>query len=340
MTARFLAATVALAVVVSPASAQLSANPKLLSPFKAVVAKANGSTVRVRGDDKDIVLGTVVAADGFILTKASELRGNLSVRLQDGTEYEAKVHATHAPSDLAMLKIDVQDLTAVTFVDTKKLPVGNWLASAGPTSDALAVGIVSVATRTLTGPDNEIDNHNRGYLGILMESTDPLDKSGKVMGAQIQDVTPKSAADKAGLKKKDIIIAINGTPIAGRVGLRDSLENSRIGDVITVKILRDTEEKEFKATLGGPSAGPLSRGALQNSFGGELSGRRTGFPLVLQTDMVVAPRDCGGPVVDLDGNVLGLNIARAGRVETWILPSESIRPLLTELKAGKSTAKK
>ena len=73
-------------------------------------------------------------------------------------------------------------------------------------------------------------------------------------------------------------------------------------------------------------------------MGGELSGRRTGFPAVLQTDMVVEPKDCGGPVVDLDGKVLGINIARAGRVETWILPSENIRPLLDDLKAGKSTA--
>ena len=56
---------------------------------------------------------------------------------------------------------------------------------------------------------------------------------------------------------------------------------------------------------------------------------------MLQTDMVVDAKDCGGPVVDLDGNVLGINIARAGRVETWVLPSEVIRPLLPDLKAGK-----
>jgi S1-C subfamily serine protease len=70
-------------------------------------------------------------------------------------------------------------------------------------------------------------------------------------------------------------------------------------------------------------------------MGGELSGRRSGFPAVLQTDMVIQPKDCGGPVVDLNGNVLGINIARAGRVETWILPSEDIRPLLNDLKSGK-----
>ena len=75
MTARSLVAALVLAVAVTPASAQISSKPKVLAPFKAVVAKANESTVRIRGDDKDIALGTVVFADGFILTKASELRG-------------------------------------------------------------------------------------------------------------------------------------------------------------------------------------------------------------------------------------------------------------------------
>jgi serine protease Do len=335
MTARSLAVAVIVAVAAGPASAQISSNPKVLAPFKDVVAKASESTVLIRGDDKDIAFGTVVYADGFILTKASELRGALSVRLSDGTEYEAKILATHGPADLAMLKIDAKDLKPVAFADTKKVPVGNWLASPKPTSEALAVGIVSVQTRHLTGMDNEIDNYNRGYLGIQLDLTDPKDKEGKIIGAKIADVNAKGAAYKAGMKKNDVVIAVNGTKVLGRVALRDSLENSRPGDKVTLTVVREGEEKELKATLTG-SPEP-SRGDIQNAMGGELSGRRTGFPAVLQTDMVVEPKNCGGPVVDLDGNVLGVNIARAGRVETWILPSENIRPLLSDLKSGKST---
>ena len=99
MTARSLAAALILAVVAAPAAAQISSNPKVLAPFKAIVAKANESTVRVRGDDKDIALGTVVFSDGFILTKASELRGALTVLLADGTEYEAKVVGRHRETE-------------------------------------------------------------------------------------------------------------------------------------------------------------------------------------------------------------------------------------------------
>jgi hypothetical protein len=39
--------------------------------------------------------------------------------------------------------------------------------------------------------------------------------------------------------------------------------------------------------------------------------------------------------VDLKGRVIGINISRAGRVETWALPSEIVEPLIAELKLGK-----
>jgi len=87
MTSRLFAVAVLLAAFAAPASAQLSKDSKLLAPFKPVVAKANESTVRIKCDDKDAILGTIVDADGYILTKLSELRGVVFVRLPDGTEY-------------------------------------------------------------------------------------------------------------------------------------------------------------------------------------------------------------------------------------------------------------
>ena len=63
--------------------------------------------------------------------------------------------------------------------------------------------------------------------------------------------------------------------------------------------------------------------------------RRTGFPAIIQHDMVLKPIDCGGPLVDLDGNVLGINIARAGRVESWALPPDIVKPIIKDMKEGK-----
>ncbi len=333
MIARLIASAVVLAAAGSPAFAQLGKDSKLLAPFKPVVAKANESTVRIKCDDKDTILGTVVDADGYILTKLSELRGVIYVRLPDGSEYEAATIAAHKETDLALIKVDVKGLKAVKFADTVKVPAGNWLAAAGPTSDPVSVGIVSVMTRKLTGPDDTRIanlNPNRGLMGVF--PVDEKDGDGNPAGAMLSRVVPDGAAGKAGLKVGDVIVELNGKAVADQESLRDQLDRLVSGDVVTVKAKRKGEVKDFKVTLG--KADP-SRGDMQNAMGSTLSGRRTGFPQVLQTDLVVDAKDCGGPVVDLDGNVLGINIARAGRVETWILPSEVIRPLLPDFKAGK-----
>ncbi|MDB5306653.1 MAG: mucD 6 [Gemmataceae bacterium] len=333
MTARQLTAALLLAVLAAPASAQplseRSGAKQLLAPFQAIVAKANSSTVRVQCDEKDAALGTVVFADGFILTKASELRGALTVKLGDGSVQDADIVSVHKPTDLALLKIDMKGLQAVTFSDSKKVPIGNWLAAAGTSTTPTAVGIVSVMTRNLSGEDATVTlNNNRGYLGVMLAREDDTDG-----GAMVEDLSPDGAAVKAGLKKGDVIYQVNGSEVVGQAALRELLENYRPGEKVTVKIRRKGETLELKATLTRPSI--KSRSDIQNNMGGELSGRRTGFPTVLQTDMVLDPKNCGGPVVDLDGKVLGISIARAGRVETWVLPSETIRPLLTDMKSGK-----
>jgi serine protease Do len=330
MTSRLLAAAVLVAAFAAPASAQLSRDSKLLAPFKPVVAKANESTVRIKCNDKDAILGTVVDADGYILTKLSELKGTVFVRMGDGSEYEASKVAEHKDTDLALLKVQAKGLKAVKFADAKEIPRGHWVAASGPTSDPVSVGIVSVMTRKLTGRDTVITNPNRGYLGVI--PVDEKDGEGNGVGAKLSEVVPGGAAEKGGLKVDDIVVEVNGKKVTSQQALRDILDNVRGGDVITVKVKRKDDMKDLKVTLG---SAPKDRGDIQNSMGSLLSNRRTGFPQVLQTDMVVDAKDCGGPVVDLDGNVLGINIARAGRVETWVLPSEVIRPLLADFKAGK-----
>ena len=325
---RYLIASVGLALVGSAALAQPSTPSKLLAPFQPIVARANTATVRILCDEKDAILGTIVSADGLILTKASELRGSIAVKLGDGSLLDAEIVALHKPTDLALIRIDIKGLKPVTFEDSKKVPTGNWLAAAGTGLNPTAVGIVSVMTRDLSGFDaRDLLNQNRGYLGILLGQTDDPDG-----GAKVDGFGAASGAQKAGLKKGDTIFEVNGKSISGSEGLRELLENYKPGEKVNVTVRRGTEELKFTITLG---KAEVNRSDIQNSMGGELSGRRTGFPTVLQTDMILDPKNVGGPVVDLDGNVLGISIARAGRVETWILPSETIRPLLVDMKAGK-----
>ncbi len=104
-----------------------------------------------------------------------------------------------------------------------------------------------------------------------------------------------------------------------------------------LEVLRDDQPLELEALLTGDFPGrPTTREEYQNQLGGGLSRRRFGFPIAFQHDSVVEPTDCGGPVVNLKGELVGLNIARAGRTETYAIPSESLKKLLAELMPGKS----
>ena len=65
-------------------------------------------------------------------------------------------------------------------------------------------------------------------------------------------------------------------------------------------------------------------------MGTTLSLVRTGFPSVIQTDMQLDRGRCGGPVVDLDGTVVGISIARADRTRSFIIPSAHLVKLLAK----------
>ncbi len=108
----------------------------------------------------------------------------------------------------------------------------------------------------------------------------------------------------------------------------------KAGDLINLQVRRGEEELALEATLQQRPAGD-NRGDLQNLMGSDLSPRRSGYPTILTHDSVVKPSDCGGPLVDLDGNVVGINISRAGRTESWAVPTEVIQGLLPDLKSGK-----
>jgi S1-C subfamily serine protease len=54
----------------------------------------------------------------------------------------------------------------------------------------------------------------------------------------------------------------------------------------------------------------------------DVSMRLTGFHSVIIHDAIVGRRQCGGPIVDLEGNVIGINIARFHRCSTFAIPEQ------------------
>ena len=63
-------------------------------------------------------------------------------------------------------------------------------------------------------------------------------------------------------------------------------------------------------------------------LGTDVSERKSGFALVFQHDQPLRPQDCGGIILDLRGNIVGVNIARVGRVATYAIPARVVSELL------------
>jgi serine protease Do len=306
----------------------LRTNPKFIETFREVVAKPSVSTVRIVCDGKDTALGIIVGADGWVLTKANDLKMPIVCRLKDKREFPATVAGVHKGHDLAMLKIDATDLVPVVFTPSKGVDAGSWVACAGVNEDPVAVGVVSVSTRTVInkGPAYTIDNTKAGFLGIVLKDGED--------GVFIEDVQVNSPASEAGLKADDVILALGQKTVKDVETFMTEMAKTRPGDVVTLKIRRDEEDREVKATLRKRPAN-MSRGDFQNKMGSELSTRRSGYGTILQHDSVVKPVDCGGPIVDLEGRVIGINICRAGRTESWAVPSEVLETVVADLKSGK-----
>jgi len=297
-------------------------NSVFLGAFKEAIAKPSVSTVRIYADHREAALGVVVGAEGWILTKANDLHGAIMVGFRGGKSYDAEIVGIHKSHDLALLKIDATGLIPVDFKGSKTADVGSWIACAGLYDEPVAVGVVSVATRNINDPP---------YLGVALAAV-----TGG--GVKITEVVKRTPAEKVGLKVNDIILAVGGAQVDSPDSFVQALGKSRPGDVVDLSVQRGDAKFEQSAKLASRTAGG-PRGEVQNTKGSELSSRRSGYPTILQHDSVVRPIDCGGPIVDLEGRVIGINICRAGRVESWALPSEVIQSVLVELKSGKLAPK-
>src|SRR5437868_6119322 len=98
-------------------SSYLKNNEQIQNLLKPVVAPAAAASVRVSCDGKAVALGTVVSADGLIVTKASQLGEKPECQLADGRKLPAKLVGTDDATDIALLRVDAKNLSPVTWSD-------------------------------------------------------------------------------------------------------------------------------------------------------------------------------------------------------------------------------
>ena len=295
--------------------------------FSSVVSSTRDSIVKIADGTKQIALGAIVDESGLVLTKASELRGSLKCILSNGESIKPTVVGVDPETDLILLKIDHQGLPAIQFAEQSTAPaVGSWIATVNQDENPVAVGIVSHEPRKIV---NNVPNS--AIIGIT-----PVDAEGT--GVRINRIGNDSPASKSDLLVNDVIIAIDDDKMENVLQLKEKLSHFQPGDEITLTIKRGEEEKKVPIVLGKQRITPMmDRGSRQNRLGSTLSKRRSDFPLALQQDAGLNANQCGGPVVDLDGKVVGFNIARDGRVSTLVLTNEIVLPIVAKLKTGKFT---
>lgn len=107
--------------------------------------------------DEGAGTGVVISQDGYIVTNFHVIQGanDIQVTLSNGNTYDAKVIGYDIITDLAVLKIDDENLTAITMGDSDAIDVGDWVVALGNAlalkgGPTVTLGIISARGRTLS----------------------------------------------------------------------------------------------------------------------------------------------------------------------------------------------
>ena len=142
--------------------------------------------------------GFVISADGFIVTNnhVVENASDIQVTFTDGLKLEAELIASDAETDLALLKVDANNLPFLEFGDSDTAKVGNWVMAIGNPhglGGTVTAGIVSARGRMLGGRyDDFIQTDasiNRGNSGGPL-----FDLDGKVIGVNSMIISPSGGS--------------------------------------------------------------------------------------------------------------------------------------------------
>ena len=290
---------------------------KTLLAFRDSVGDKWKSTVQILDRNRQVALGAIVSGDGWIVSKSSEIPDRkIEVRLFDNSKAEGTVKSRRADLDIALIKIERSNLTSIQWDTTTVARVGSWLATTDIRSLPVTIGVVSVVNRNI--------RRERAVLGVELG----IPKGEK--GALVEKVTMGSGADRAGLQAGDVITTIDGEQLTSQPDVMARLKGLMAGQRVDVGIVRDGKKSLVTAQMMDLNYALLVD-PTEMEVNGEISSRSTGFQNVLQHDSVIAPHQCGGPIVDVYGNAVGLNIARAGRVCSYAIPASVASVAIAEM---------
>ncbi len=304
----FLAAVFCLAVASRGHGQPADASAELAAAIRECSIRIENSS------GESAAAGLLLSDDGYFISKASELPkwDALKFFSPDGKPAVAREIRREPRLDLVLGQLQMAKKPAgPRFGDSRIISLGQWLAAGKNAGREVKLGVMSAKRRPVG---------SRGVgIGIRMDDG----QAGR--GVVILDVGADSPAESAGLKKNDRIIKANGMDVEKPGQFRELVGKCQPGDEIEIVCQRDGGEVRCMVRLA-------SMSKIQSNFTGEdfanggTSIRTDDFPEVIQHDIPLDPADMGGPLCNLLGQVVGINIARVDRVATFALPVERFLP--------------
>src|SRR6056297_1573487 len=220
--------------------------------------------------------GVIVRDDGYVLTNNHVVAGadEVTVELSDGRELTAEVVGTDPPTDRAVLKIEADQLQPVTFGNSDKIQVGDWVLAIGSPfglDQTVTAGIISGKNRV-----RGIVSGDRGFEDFLQtdaainpgNSGGPLvNLRGEVVGINTAIISRSGGYNGIGFAipttlARPVLESIieSGTVERGFLGARSS-DNGEIPDAV---LERDNLSSRSGAYIESVVAGgPADKGGLQ-----------------------------------------------------------------------------
>jgi S1-C subfamily serine protease len=281
-------------IPVTPAPAEASAN-ELEAQVETVYAQrapavVNISVVAIAYDffmrpipQEGTGSGFVYDAEGHIVTNYHVVQGaeSVSVALSNGEMYEAEIVGTDPPTDLAVLKIDADNLPdPLPLTDSDQLRVGQFVIAIGNPfgqEGTLTVGVISALGRIIESPDG-------GFIGEAIQTdaaVNPgnsggplLDLRGRVVGVNSQIISPSGASAGIGFAVSSNavtrvvpeLIARGRYPHPWLVGARFAPFGAQEADLLRqagMDVPVDAGLLVIEVTSGTPAARAGLRGATQ-----------------------------------------------------------------------------
>ena len=228
--------------------------------------------------------GFIITKDGYVVTNHHVVSNasSIKVTLYNGETYDATLIGSDSDYDVAVLKINAEDLQPVTLGNSTDVNVGDSVLAIGnPLGEltfSMSQGIVSSCNRAINVDgtpfnmiqvDCSINPGNSGgpLMNLYGEVTDKayMAITAGTMTAQmaaqysiditqgvfVYSVVDGGAGDKAGLRLGDVITKMNDTDLTSRQDMSAAMKSYRAGDTVTLTVYRNgqyiTTELTFDA---------------------------------------------------------------------------------------------